>query len=1013
MNSYATKRAQRLRRTALAIALGLTGSGMVMAQSTTGSIFGTAPAAAGETVHIQNTSSGFSRDAAVDSRGRFKATALPIGRYTVSLQQDGKTVDTRTNVELQVGTSTQVSFAAGTAGAGTAGAKDLSGITVNGNALPAIDVTSVDSRTVITAAQLAKLPVGRNAEAIALLAPGTAAGNPAFGGVAFSGSSVAENAYYINGFDTTNPLTNLGGTQLPYGSIEQQETIAGGYGAQYGRSDGGVISQVGKRGTNEWHFGAQIQWIPRAPKSAVDNTYYVNGAKKGQLYDYNNRDASWDDTVSGYVGGPLIKDKLFLFAAYEVERQQGSSVGSTASPYKTQYRYKYPRWYTKLDWNINDSNILEFTAASSKTSYDAETYDYDYASRTEGGFHALSSPTKDSSDLGILKYTSYITDDLTLTALFGKMRQINQKLYPGYDPGQVYINGITKENPAIVGNNPIKSPQPFSSIQADDAGNRTRNLRVDLVYHVGDHTLSAGMDNQTARAIDQGSHNAGPGYWWSYRDSSNDPNAPIDPKNGVPSSVGYPGGETGYSVSKYTYSALASARTVQKAVYVEDAWQVSDKLLLKLGLRNEQFTNFNSDGKPYIRQTTPQWAPRLGFAWDVNGDASFKVFGNVGRYYLALPNQVAIRAAGGSTYLNEWFTYTGIGSDGIPTGLTALPPNHPVSPDGELGVAPDPATVTSKGIKSEFQDEFILGFQKQLNPAWNYGVKAVVRKLRNGIDDVCDTAPILAQAAAQGINLDDLAPLKGCRLFNPGRANDFTLLKNDGSRIDVNVSNDAFGFPKLKRNYAGLEFTLEHPFDGKWYASFNYTFSHSYGNTEGPVRSDVRQSDISATTSWDNPALMVYSNGAQANDQRHQFKFNGYYQLADDWVLGANVAISSGLPKSCLGAYGGPDTPAADRDPAGYGNSAYYFCNGQPEPPGRAGRNPWQYQLSTNVEYRPQWAQKRLAFNLYVFNLLNQQRPIQYDAGYGSTNDQPTDSYERVVYRTAPRYVRMAVSYDF
>jgi outer membrane receptor for ferrienterochelin and colicin len=1010
MSPVRVSRSHRLQRSLLATALVLAGTGIAWAQSTTGNIFGTAPAAAGETVRIRNTASGLVRDVPVDAQGRFTASALPIGSYTVSLMRDGQVLDARKDVDLRVGTSTQVSFAA--AAASTANAQNLAAVTVSANALPAIDVTSVDSRTVVTATQLAKLPLARNAEAVAMLAPGVVSGSPAFGSaVSFSGSSVSENAYYINGFDTSNPLTNIGGMQLPYDAIEQQEVLSGGYGAQYGRSDGGVISQVGKRGTNEWHFGAHVQWTPRSLRAGTANTYYASGAKKDQLYGRYAHNGSWDTDVSGYLGGPLVRDKLFLYAAYEVERQQGSSVGSIDSPYKTQYKYHDPRWYAKLDWNIDDNNILELTAASSTTSYEANQYDYDYAADTEGAFHAQSAPTRDSSKMGVLKYTGYLTDNLTLTALYGKMHQLNYTAYPGYDASKTYISSITAENPAIVGGNPVKGLQPFGYINAADAGNRTTNLRVDLSYHLGDHTLSAGIDNQVARAIDQGSTTSGPGYWWIYHNASNDPDAPIDPSNGVPAPSGYPGGETGYYVSQYSYSAMASARTVQRAQYVEDAWQVDDRLLLKLGLRNDTFTNYNVNSEAYVRQTKPQWAPRLGFAWDVNGDASFKVFGNAGRYYLALPNQVAIRAAGGSLYVNHYYTYTGINpADGTPTGLTELPPYHPVSPDGELGEAPDPTTVASKHLKSEYQDEFILGFQKQLGPAWVYGVKGMVRRLRSAIDDVCDTDVILANAAKQGVDVDDLAPLKGCRIFNPGVANDYVLLTKEGTHETVHISNADYGFPKLKRNYYSLEFKLEHPFDGKWYGSFSYLYSRSYGNTEGQVRTDVSQSDISATTSWDNPAIMVYSNGDQASDRRHQFKFDGYYQLADEWQLGANVLIASGAPKSCLGSFGFDDS---NPDPQSYGYSAYYFCNHQPEPPGRAGRLPWQWQLSANVEYRPAWADKKLAFDLYVFNLLNQQRPTLLSYGWGSTGPVPTDSYDRVIYRQAPRYVRLGISYDF
>ena len=62
--------------------------------------------------------------------------------------------------------------------------------------------------------------------------------------------------------NVTDPLNGLGGIDLPYGSIEQLEVLSGGYGAAFGRSDGGVLNQVGKRGTNEWHFGAQVLYTP-------------------------------------------------------------------------------------------------------------------------------------------------------------------------------------------------------------------------------------------------------------------------------------------------------------------------------------------------------------------------------------------------------------------------------------------------------------------------------------------------------------------------------------------------------------------------------------------------------------------------------------------------------------------------------------------------------------------------------------------------------------------------------
>ncbi|MBW8824502.1 MAG: TonB-dependent receptor plug domain-containing protein, partial [Xanthomonadales bacterium] len=255
-----------VKRSALTIALGFCFAGVVHAQSTTGSVYGNA--APGETITLVSDT-GFARTVTADSSGRYNAGNLPIGNYTVTAKKGDQVVGTR-QVLVKVSSGTEVSFAGAQANTGN----ELGTITVTSMGA-GIDVTQVDSRTVITAKDLAVLPVGRSAEAIALLAPGTVQGSGFFGSaVSFGGSSVTENAYYINGFNVSDPLANIGGLSLPYGSIAQQETYTGGYSAMYGRSDGGVISQVGKRGTKDWHFGGQISIRPKALASTPKDVYY-------------------------------------------------------------------------------------------------------------------------------------------------------------------------------------------------------------------------------------------------------------------------------------------------------------------------------------------------------------------------------------------------------------------------------------------------------------------------------------------------------------------------------------------------------------------------------------------------------------------------------------------------------------------------------------------------------------------------------------------------------------------
>jgi hypothetical protein len=224
MNSRHNRAAMLGRRTALALAIGLgTVSGAAFAQSTTGSIFGQVPAGAGQTVTATNET-GVSRTVPVDAAGRYSISSLPLGNYKVTLNKDGAAVDSRSDVTLRVGAGTEVGFGAA---ASAATASSLEGVTVSANALPTIDVSAVDSRTVITSEQLSKLPLARTAEAIALLAPGAVAGSSFFVGptgnalVSIAGSAVTENAYYINGFNTTDPLSGFGGITLPYGAIDQ------------------------------------------------------------------------------------------------------------------------------------------------------------------------------------------------------------------------------------------------------------------------------------------------------------------------------------------------------------------------------------------------------------------------------------------------------------------------------------------------------------------------------------------------------------------------------------------------------------------------------------------------------------------------------------------------------------------------------------------------------------------------------------------------------------------------
>lgn len=1052
------KRNDRLLRTSvLTTALYLAVAAGVHAQSTTGSISGSVADAAGKTILIENDS-GFRREVAVDASGRYAIGNLPLGTYKVTVKQGEAAVATRENVGIIVGKSTDVSFGGGDA-------TTLGVVSVTGARVAPIDVSTVDTRTVVTAQQLQQLPLARNAEAIALLAPGVVNNSGGFdngplGGSlpSFGGSAASENAYYLNGFNTTNTQNNLGGLTLPYGAIDQQEIFTGGYGAQYGRSNGGVINQVGKRGSNDWHFGAAVVWEPDSLKASQKDLYWrpdslTSGSTNAQygyaraangLYQPLSKTEASSTTYSAYVGGPILKDRLFFFLAAEKADADGirivpnrdSSNGNTGG--YTDYEYEQKRWYAKVDWQITDNHLLELTGASDEYETGGKTYKYDYLNRERGAYYTDESKNEAGPTLYSAKYTGYFGDNVTVTALYGQLKTPDKLTPFNYDPANgPVIGNIDSQNPAYNGGTPIAGAQKIGSITSPDREYEKENLRLNLEWRLGDHKISVGIDNQDLKATNIGSVASGPGYSWTYGRTA-DPFGTAPGANGLISQsaneaggIGAPSpglvdptyGSQGYYVTKDTVNGLNSYDAEQKAYYIEDAWQVTENFLLNLGLRRDEFTNYVPiSHEPYIE--VKAWSPRIGFSWDVNGDSSFKVFGNLGRYYLGLPLS-AVGLFTASTNKNEYFTYKGINADGTPIISQSLGPA--VSANSRFGRAADPSAAVVKDIKGENQDEIILGFSKELQSGWVLGVRGTHRRLNDAIDDQNfdqSNLGLVNSAAAQGVDID-WTRTAGAELVNPGRTNVWNVYDTAGNLRQVTVTNEAAGFPELKRNYSAVEFNLERPFDGKWYAKFNYVWSHSYGTTEGQLRSDLwrtggalgsyqGQAAVSTTQSWDHAALMESFNGDQSNDHRHQIKLYGYYQLTSELGVSGNLSMISGAPKNCLGNYAGGNY--AGNDPAGYSSSVtgspYHFCKGQPSPPGSQGRTGWINQVDLGLTYKPAFA-KGLAVNLNVFNITNEDAVTNYYPFSEFFDGTPHPLYGQPVAYQTPRYARLTISYDY
>lgn len=1031
--------AKGLKRSALTVALGLCFVGGVQAQTNTaGAVSG--QAASGDTITIANPATGFSRTITVGGDGSYRFSQLPIGQYTVTRNGGGA----RT-VTVNVGTSANIDFVNAAGDATT-----LDTVTVVGTgAINPIDVSSVESTTILTAEQINKIPVPRDTTSVALLAPGTVRGDAAFGNLAsFGGSSVAENQYYVNGFNITNSFRGLNFAAIPFEAVAEQQVKTGGYGAEFGRSLGGVVNQITKRGTNEFHAGANVTWNPEDLEEDTKNTYYSDPRQTsfGELRQDNSRDSDWQARANIWASGALIKDRLFAYGLVSYGRSEADTWGSVVAETNTHTDQEDPNWLLKLDWNITDNHLLEMTAFSDTQDQEVDTF-----ANTQGvldrGQLIGTQINEQGGENYILKYTGYLTDTFTLSALYGHGEFQRSTKLRSPDGREIFFDGnisapVQPGCPVVAdARNPanIALTGAYSSLcnisggtlDRVDSGDTRDQFRIDGEWQLGDHRLRFGYDRDDYESV-AGVALEG-GYQWTYLS--------LGPGNDI--------------VQQQFFSQGAVVKVEQAAWYIEDSWNITDNFVAYIGGRWDTFENINGQGETYV-EIKDQFGPRLGFSWDVNGDSTFKVFGNAGRYALPLTPSVAVRGASASLFSRETFTFDGVDP------VTGEPIN-PVSRgdfrylNSETGSPKVASTIASKNLDPMYQDEYILGFQKQLTDHFSLGVRGIFRDLKAAIDDNCDYAAVLNSpdspftydpdahfwydADGNVPALPFIDPLNTgfpyCRMFNPGEDAIFvTDFYGDGNLTEVNVPGELLS-PKAKRTYSALEFF----FDGNWDKFFlqgSYTYAKSKGNTEGGVKSDNGQADTNVTQDFDYYDLTVDTYGYLPNDRRHSLKLFGSYDVTDEWSVGANLLVQSGRPLNCFGVFdrnpefpidGNGDGDYSDPEdtrnysPHPYGSS-FMRCgttrNGGIEdqtvvvrPRGTAGRLPWTSSLDLNVAYAPNWAEG-LMFKVDVFNVLNSQKVTSViEQAEVRATGLPASTYLVPASFQAPRSVRFMVQYDF
>src|SRR5262245_60701239 len=332
----------------VAMALALFAVSAMAQTSTTGSIEGTVTdpngaAVKGATVTVTSPNLISPQTATTSDSGRYQILNLPPGSYKVVVEGQGFGKFEKENVAVNLGRTS-------TADAQLALATATASVTVTGGA--AVDTAANTTGSNVSTEQFSNFPTQRTVQGLYTIAPTVtrsglrdATGRDRDPSVA--GSSGPENNYILDGVNTSDPVFGGSGANLPFEFVQEVEIKTGAYGAEYGKSTGGIFNVITKSGTNEFHGDVFGYGTTKGLVREVKNFAFTGSAANG----FSEVD------LGGDIGGPIIKDKLWFFGAFNPQRRKNFYLTQTFHT-AVENKATIPFYAGKVTWALNSKNTL-------------------------------------------------------------------------------------------------------------------------------------------------------------------------------------------------------------------------------------------------------------------------------------------------------------------------------------------------------------------------------------------------------------------------------------------------------------------------------------------------------------------------------------------------------------------------------------------------------------------------------------------------------------------------------
>jgi hypothetical protein len=637
------------------VAIAVMGASSAAAQTSTGTIRGTITGASGvgvadAQISARNVETGAVRNTTSRNDGGYVLPGLVPATYDMTVRRIGASAVTR-RVVVQIGATQLQNFSLADR------PMQLQAVVVT--AAPTVETRTSEVATNVSEAQITKLPsASRNFLELAALAPGITVSEDRINGTNFrtlqaGGQSASAVNLFVDGTSFKNDLTAGGiagqdasrGNPFPQNAIKEYRVISQNFKAEYQKASSAVITATTKSGTNEW-AGSVLVGYQNASMVSLDS--FQRRDKNANPTGFSK--PPYNRTLTAVsIGGPIVMDKLHLFASYEGNLQNRSGRVDFATPptgfpaldtvnlrsYSGTFGQPFREHllFAKLSNTINTRSSAELSVSNR---HETDVRDFDLT-------HAYGAAVfyRQNVSVGQLKYNYFTGPWLNEAKVdFSRFQRNPSPETPGI-PARNYIYGNSDH---VIGSN--RSTQDFVQ---DRLG-----LRNDVTYSglrgMGEHVLKGGASIDFVKYDIVKDNDGTPTFY--YNAVANTGTGDQTYNYATPFQLVYGRGDPNFN-----------ANNNQVGLYLQDDWTPVPRLTFNLGVRwdyeshmmnygyvtpkmvVDTLTRYNTqlptplDLSRYISTGSERkpfygaFQPRLGFSYALDEASRTTVFGGFGIYY--------------------------------------------------------------------------------------------------------------------------------------------------------------------------------------------------------------------------------------------------------------------------------------------------------------------------------------------------------------------------------------------